>query len=154
MYLHVMSVLSLSLADMEVFFWRITTLSADRLDGFNHFGCHVPGPGIGVGWQLSKCWNKCWELIGSLSVESITSTLLLILKPVCITRASKTYETVREAWRGLLSLLRPIERAMLGKYELCKRLSAIFCDATPKFSDSGASRAGGASVFRSVLRVL
>ena len=23
----------------------------DRLDGFNCFGCHVPGPEIGVGWQ-------------------------------------------------------------------------------------------------------
>ena len=42
-----------------VIFRRIFTISDDRLDRFNRFGCHVPGPGIGVGWQLSKCWNKC-----------------------------------------------------------------------------------------------
>ena len=36
-----------------VTFRRISTLSDDRLDGFNRFGCHVPGPGIGVGWGNS-----------------------------------------------------------------------------------------------------
>ena len=48
-----MSVFSLNLADMEVIVQRISTSSDDRLDAFNRFGCHVPGPEIGVGWQLS-----------------------------------------------------------------------------------------------------
>ena len=41
-----MSVFSLSLADMKVIVRRISTSSDARLDGFNRFGCHVPGPGI------------------------------------------------------------------------------------------------------------
>ena len=40
---HVTNVLSLNLADIELIFRRISTLSDDRLDGFNRFGCHVPG---------------------------------------------------------------------------------------------------------------
>ena len=44
------------------------TLSDDRLDGFNRFGSHMPGLGIGVGWQLSKYWNICWGLIDSVSI--------------------------------------------------------------------------------------
>eukprot|EP00966_Prymnesium_polylepis_P223760 5177250-Prymnesium_polylepis.1 len=51
---HVMRSSSLNLAVRT-----ISTLSDDRLDGFNRFGSHVPGPGIGVGWQLSKYWNIC-----------------------------------------------------------------------------------------------
>ena len=44
-----MSVFALISANMEVMLRRVSTLGDDRLDGFNRFGCHVPGQGVGVG---------------------------------------------------------------------------------------------------------
>ena len=54
-----------------VIFRKIFTLNDDGLDGFNHFGCHAPIPGIGVGWQLSKYWEQmlmidCWKAVSEV----------------------------------------------------------------------------------------
>ena len=56
------SVFSLISANMEVILRRISTLSDDRLiSTVSAATCLDKGLGsrVGVGWQLSKCWNIC-----------------------------------------------------------------------------------------------